>query len=71
MSKENEGIDWEKEVDRQGLNSGLRKANDSVVVYAKLLGLYRKQLIKNGFSEEEAFTLTRDYSNDFLSKLIN
>lgn len=70
MSKEQDGIDWEKEIDRQGLSSGLRKANDTMRIFAKLLGNYRDYLLENGFTEEEAFTLVRDYSDDFLANLV-
>ena len=60
---EDKGINWEKEIDRQGLNGGLRKGNDTMVVLAKLLGNYKKYLRGNGFTEEEAFSLVRDYSD--------
>jgi len=63
---EDNGINWEKEVDRQGLSGGLRKGNDTMVVLAKLLGNYKDYLLKNGFSEDEAFKLVRDYSDVFL-----
>jgi len=60
---ENKNIDWEKEIDRQGLSGELRKGNDTMVVMAKLLGNYKKYLRGNGFTEEEAFSLVRDYSD--------
>lgn len=70
MSKEHDGVDWEKEIDRQGLSGSLRKANDTMAIFAKLLGNYKSYLIKNGFTEDEAFVLVRDYADDFLSKLV-
>lgn len=64
-----DGINWEKEIDRQGLDVNLRKANDTMLVMSKLFGNYRSYLIKNGFSEEESFKLVRDYAHTFFSNL--